>query len=734
MAESFQECVLAAMRPSDTGLWWKGNVPCDACWRFLTAIQHGVEACGTVNSKESMRCDGLKLHMTPAAHNQAAESGCPLCLACWTAETRRRAKEDMQSFVSWIREKPGLYKLRLETREGHVVNDKHDYWSSGVTKQIYLAPLNPTEESLRVRDYRLLESSSHPDILALARHWLEDCREHHTKCLRLRAERLADWMPTRLVHVHPGSLRLRLVENDEIRPGTSYTTLSHCWGVIPDRICLTSENIARWKTSMPDLARMKTLQDALVVTVALGVHYIWIDSLCIMQDDEEDWRQQSALMASIYKYSDCNITASAAQDDTEGCFFAREPGQHPFSRVALPPLGPRMFDSFQSYRRVAEEGPAIGVYDAEIRNPVGRGSDEPVYQRGWVIQEKLLVPRNVNFGKTDIWWECTELYASEGFPLGLPTHPEKNAPMPFDEALKNTDEANGEPTEDRIRRGLSIWRSVLDRYGPTLLTKQSDRLVAISGIARELAPLMRCRYLAGLWSELIVFQLTWYSRDWDSAAPRRWQRKARVGPPYLAPSWSWASVYSCWCWIPSKLDHHVPLARLADARVRNRGNDPFGQVLDAQLVLRGVLTAVRHKEKQGERLRYQTRLWGADGEDEDTATVFQVMVDDDDEDVPTVLYCLPLHLDLAELKIAGLALVRDNAAEEEPPMFRRVGLVHGEARELLDLYSDDPGRHQAFCDVLNRDPAVRQFGHYGVNPDPGEGPIYHLTPRDWDDY
>ncbi|KAI1082203.1 heterokaryon incompatibility protein-domain-containing protein [Whalleya microplaca] len=401
MTESSQQCLLAIMKPSTTNLWWKSNVPCEACWKFLNNLHHGVEACGDV-SKGAMRDEGLTLHTTPEAHRQAVENGCPLCRWFWDLKLADSLEylPDIQSFIAWGKKKGSNFlKLRYTIRKTLDVTYTEDGRKSShiqshmLTHESYLQSLNPAEERLRVQDYRPINSSSHSEILALAKNWLNICRGYHTKCLRPRTRELANWIPKRLVRIHPSNLHIRLVEGDEISPGTSYTTLSHCWGKVPERPCLTSSNIMQWKSLMPNLSEMKTLHDALAITVALDIHHIWIDSLCIKQDaDNKDWREQSALMANIYKYSDCNITASAAQSDTEGCFFARRPGQRTFRRVVLPSLRPEMFDNFLNYQQAAEKEPSLGVYDIHDRYS-GNGPD-PVDKRGWVLQEVKTIYRH----------------------------------------------------------------------------------------------------------------------------------------------------------------------------------------------------------------------------------------------------------------------------------------------------------------------------------------------------
>ena len=101
-----------------------------------------------------------------------------------------------------------------------------------------------------------------------------------------------------------------------------YTTLSHCWG--KKRIVTTTKATLgqrKLEVQWPRLSR--TFQDAINITRALGIRYIWIDSLCIIQDDKEDWERESAKMAEIYSCSYLNLAATGSADGDGGCFFNR---------------------------------------------------------------------------------------------------------------------------------------------------------------------------------------------------------------------------------------------------------------------------------------------------------------------------------------------------------------------------------------------------------------------------
>lgn len=99
---------------------------------------------------------------------------------------------------------------------------------------------------------------------------------------------------------------------------TSYATLSHCWGGL-EFLTLTRNSLASFMTKVPIEECPKTFQDAVFITRKLGIDYLWIDSLCIIQDSEQDWLNESALMSQVYSNSTITIAAAAACDGTIGC-------------------------------------------------------------------------------------------------------------------------------------------------------------------------------------------------------------------------------------------------------------------------------------------------------------------------------------------------------------------------------------------------------------------------------
>lgn len=349
----------------------------------------------------------------------------------------------------------------------------------------------------------------------MARGWLSSCLTKHPEC---HSHNTSDWRPSRLVHIGSFSTPARLCPRSEIPPSADYLTLSHCWGK-KLYAKLTSKTLAQFLQSIPLSALPKTYTDAIVVARSLNISYIWIDSLCILQDSAEDWRTECSTMGQVYQNAICNIAAAAARNGSEGCFVKRYPTclQHLVLQTTT------TIDSAERSQTPQHQNWSIRPSDTDLTPR----KNAPLYDRGWVLQERFLAPRILHFGRDRVYWECLGGAASEDEPilrsnrrvLFLPkwdAHKGKSVALGFDAFLH--------------------WDSLIETYSELGLTMAEDRLPAFSGIAKVMAPHLgfgpnsHVSYLAGLWSWRLAVQLLWQiSRDGQRV----------IG---IAPSWSWASV------------------------------------------------------------------------------------------------------------------------------------------------------------------------------------------------
>jgi len=145
--------------------------------------------------------------------------------------------------------------------------------------------------------------------------WLNECFSTHD----LLYHTLREPLPKRVIDIgqSSGNSALRLYETKG--ESERYICLSHCWGDFQP-ICTTTANINDYKKSISWKSLPKTFQDTVDLARFLNVRYLWIDSLCIIQDDLKDWEREAAEMANIYSKSYLTIAATAAFDCSQGLY------------------------------------------------------------------------------------------------------------------------------------------------------------------------------------------------------------------------------------------------------------------------------------------------------------------------------------------------------------------------------------------------------------------------------
>lgn len=373
------------------------------------------------------------------------------------------------------------------------------------------------------------------DSLGLCLSWLQECLHAHRLCLGPPS----DFVPTRLISVKSD---IRLVPLEGLH-NIEYATLSHRWGDT-GFLTLTNANFERFCHQIPPEALSKTFQDAIVVCKYLGIEYIWIDSLAIIQDDPEDWKREAALMTQVYKHSHLNIAARSASNGTFGLFFDREPGWQ--CRVEVSASGTKqIFDCVPFW-----------MYKGSLNY-------EPLSTRGWALQESLLPPRTLHFTRTQIFWTCADAINCETFPDGLPS------------SISGTSSHEGGHLIRKRPIHEYDWRDIVVSYTSRLLTFPKDKLVAISGLAREIQSYSKDSYCAGLWLKDLHILLCWFNQG------HRESSSLSLTPPRTAPSWSWASV-------PGPVTFRMKVAFFFVRGLRFEypsDEDPFGMISTARVIL-----------------------------------------------------------------------------------------------------------------------------------------------------
>ncbi|KAF2273032.1 HET-domain-containing protein [Westerdykella ornata] len=245
----------------------------------------------------------------------------------------------------------------------------------------------------------------------LCRYWLYSCRAGHKNCGHRRQD--LSFRPSRLVHVQGmkgNIIQARLESDTKMLDAVNYLTLSHCWGS-GKFFTLRKDNLEQLQKTIVVKDLSKVFQDALLATLELGFSYIWIDSLCIIQDSEEDWLRESSRMGEIYKNSSCNIAATGFSDGSRGLYVERDVSRLTCHKVSA---------GWGGVWPHTDEPLKRDYYPVNPRMWHDQVSKAPLNRRGWVLQERLLSPCVLNFGAEQVLWECFESSSCEAFPTEFP--------------------------------------------------------------------------------------------------------------------------------------------------------------------------------------------------------------------------------------------------------------------------------------------------------------------------
>lgn len=346
--------------------------------------------------------------------------------------------------------------------------------------------------------------------------------------------------------VSVGQNVVKLVITELLPTTPRYATLSYCWGS-KSFTTLTRDNLSLFLHHIPPDELPPTFCDAIDASRRLGIDYIWIDALCIIQNDADsspsDWEKESGRMAAIYGGSFVTLAATTATSVHEG--FLHRPQHNLYSGGFIAKVTTDNCCRIQNFH-------SQQVYPESTTNT-------HLATRAWALQERLLSSRIIYFGDRGLFWECREHISSEYLPTGLP-----------DLLFKKTIGREEKPWDWSI--------DIVSEYSKTKLTRDSDRLPALSGIAARQQQLNGDEYLAGMWKESLTAQLPW--QQIGEKSPR---------PAWRAPTWSWTSIDGqslCWAKTSRRgCDQLNAFIQVLNAWTKVSGPDPFGAVVDGELTV-----------------------------------------------------------------------------------------------------------------------------------------------------
>ncbi|KAH6723242.1 heterokaryon incompatibility protein-domain-containing protein [Leptodontidium sp. MPI-SDFR-AT-0119] len=392
-----------------------------------------------------------------------------------------------------------------------------------------------------------------------AKDWLNACISQHPQCRKVYDAASRPLLPRRVISVgleDTDTPRLLVCHGKAGR----YMALSYCWGDASENpLVTTRSNIEDMQQAIPLASLPKTIQDAIKVTRRLGVEYLWVDSICILQDDSDDFQCESANMGKIYQHALLTIAATSARSSNEGLFKERytdleiRSNQTHFVRLPSRPSGENFGDIFLQTHGYPDHH-ILRPFDAELSNCEWS-------KRGWVVQERLLSRRILHYASEQLFWECQEGVFAESSDGALPesslVHSKRSM---FNRIVRETTfaaqatapnhqlqtlRASAYLALDKISDAVGMarwsveearhrfWERVVQTYNVCNLTYERDKLPAILGLAQEIEVFTRQTYFGGVWLEDIARGLYWYGSDGNE----RLKKVEAAG----APSWSWTS-------------------------------------------------------------------------------------------------------------------------------------------------------------------------------------------------
>ncbi|KAF2996915.1 hypothetical protein E8E13_005939 [Curvularia kusanoi] len=319
-------------------------------------------------------------------------------------------------------------------------------------------------------------------------------------------------------------------------------------------------------TSLP-----KNFQDAVTVTRGLGVKYLWIDALCIVQDDMDDWEKESGKMTSVYHNAHLVLGADMSED-AHGGFLEREGNPYAGKEAPIAMIDSTRATIHARWHRL-HWNPCAILGDFPKKEP------EPLSKRAWTLQEQMLASRMVHFAREELIWECDSALSCECMELDRGIS-DKNERPRYRKALDS-------PSADMF----TLWYRVIINFSNRSITKLSDRLPALSGLAQHFQTHGAGPYLAGLWHNDLPRGLLWTSSIAENSF--------RVDP-YRAPTWSWASIESQHRYDVNLLHTEAELQRvyadILDAKCYAAGGDSCGAVKGGWIKIRAPMFEIVYRE------------------------------------------------------------------------------------------------------------------------------------------
>lgn len=424
---------------------------------------------------------------------------------------------------------------------------------------------NPEDKAAKIVTARPVQENVDTDLAYNEiKAWLQACKRH-SQCPSQKKVRL----PTRVIDVGSRVNSKPKLYNTKGAAGR-YAALSYCWGG-SQHGALTQDNLQRYLTiiHMDDMSQ--TIKDAIKVVRAVGLRYLWVDALCILQDSETDKTHEIATMDQVYRKALFTISAEMAASARDGFL---SPRKSPSAKWRIPH---RLEDGTFGSIFLKEEDPETQTFF------------EPLQTRAWAFQETLLSSTLLIYNSQTLQWCCPY----DQFNLGASYCRKYAASNSHLHTARNFHKMHE-------RTSPGDWSNIVTEYTRREHSDPRDRLIALGGVAKVFsenrtfilqAESSEVKYVAGLWELQLIHHLPWFVSSCNVPRPL----------DYRAPSWSWASVDG-----PVSFQSTGQLA-CHEARVIECSTTcesmsaPFGAVRDGWLVIEGPMVRGRYQSSSNKR-------------------------------------------------------------------------------------------------------------------------------------
>jgi hypothetical protein len=515
-----------------------------------------------------------------------------------------------------------------------------------------------------------LHHTGSAESFKVIREWLHRCLTEHDCCSPLVTATVDPQLPRRLIDVNAFGtccLDVQLVDIQKGGPLPKYIALSYCWGknTRQDHL-VTTNRLESYMLRIPYSSLPRTIKDAIQITRRLQVPYLWVDSLCILQNSKDDWLVESAKMGSIYGCAHLTISADSSLDSQGGCFNKQ-------SRNSVLDMQKDELIEITSTLKCGQmsrlylhdwERSSLfrKTFDFKFAAEISRGA---LAQRAWTYQERALSPRIVHYTSRQLYWECQRDFLSED---NFKTWENFLYTVPQLTANPSLVGPGGPGIDGSIDMVVNWYCEMIEpHFSHRELTHFSDRLPALAGLASLMGEQAKSPYLAGLWLQNIAFGLGWQRANMKEEVLR--------GSSQISPSWSWISHQFPVTWYhPGEGRDLQLLTEVENYHMKLKGKNPFGEILGGWIKVSG-------KIKQGYVFKMvinkrRRRFLVIDGE-----TIDSVHLDYDDG-VLNPVWCLPLYRYPGG---SGLGLLLQQRSSSELTFERK-----GVADMILRLFEDTP--------------------------------------------